>query len=399
MVACHPCVVVGPSKRCTVPTSSGVVGPSQQCTVAFFAASKKSPAFSLWGPLPRVLLVAAIAHAGGDGEVQRPAGVHGRGGQEHGVHGEPSALSRQRAAPCTVEGPPTDAILTPVRFRRFQGNAATVCTVHAGTLPRHGALSADATVQRCTLRVAVRLRRSSGTRSAWWFPSLRRSSGPLTPWRRGRLRADAAARTAASCSARWRRAAACFQLRVRAEPREPRRHAVVVELSLDGDVRTTMAGADYSRGPLTVGLGADALSLTPDGASALETNVSMMTSAVGTRGEPVGSRATARPRRHASDARSVRWRSRSSMRWRAPSARSLRTDALRGGKGAEPQAVCASARAAGPARLQRSADAACRRAAVRATVSPTRAGRASNRRVKTAVWRAASPPAAGAGAR
>ena len=28
---------------------------------------------------------------------------------------------------------------------------------------------------------------SSRTRSAWWFPSLRRSSGPLTPWRRGRL--------------------------------------------------------------------------------------------------------------------------------------------------------------------------------------------------------------------
>ena len=56
------------------------------------------------------------------------------------------------------------------------------------------------------------------------------------------------------------------------------------------------------------GYGAGALSLAPDGASTLETNVSMMTSAVGTRGEPVGSRATARPRRRARDARSVRWR-------------------------------------------------------------------------------------------
>ena len=109
-------------------------------------------------------------------------------------------------------------------------------------------------------------------------------------------------------------------------------------LSLNGDVRTTMVGADYSRGALTVGLsvgrtlglggysgtsggqmttsmtgvypwvgyqvndrvsvwgttgyGAGALSLTPDAASALETGVSMMMSAVGTRGELVGSRAT-----------------------------------------------------------------------------------------------------------
>ena len=109
-------------------------------------------------------------------------------------------------------------------------------------------------------------------------------------------------------------------------------------LSLDGDVRTTMIGADYARGPLTVGLsvgrtmglggysgpsggrmttsmtgfypwvgyqvndrvsvwgvtgyGTGALSLTPDGASALETGVSMAMSAVGTRGELVGSRAT-----------------------------------------------------------------------------------------------------------
>ena len=109
-------------------------------------------------------------------------------------------------------------------------------------------------------------------------------------------------------------------------------------LSLDGDVRTTMFGADYARGPLTLGLsvgrtlglggysgpsggrmstsmtgfypwvgyqvndrvsvwgvtgyGTGALSLTPDGASALETGMSMAMTAVGTRGELVGSRAT-----------------------------------------------------------------------------------------------------------
>ena len=109
-------------------------------------------------------------------------------------------------------------------------------------------------------------------------------------------------------------------------------------LSLDGDVRTTMIGADYSRGALTLGLsvgrtlglggysgasggrmstsmtgfypwvgyqvndkvsvwgvtgyGTGALSLTPDGASALETGVSMAMTAVGTRGELIGSRAT-----------------------------------------------------------------------------------------------------------
>ncbi len=109
-------------------------------------------------------------------------------------------------------------------------------------------------------------------------------------------------------------------------------------LSLNGDVRTTMVGADYSRGALTVGLsvgrtlglggysgpsggqmstsmtgfypwvgyqvndrvsvwgvtgyGTGALSLTPDGAGALETGVSMAMSAVGTRGELIGSRAT-----------------------------------------------------------------------------------------------------------
>ena len=109
-------------------------------------------------------------------------------------------------------------------------------------------------------------------------------------------------------------------------------------LPLDGDVGTTMIGADYARGPLTVGLsvgrtmglggysgpsggrmttsmtgfypwvgyqvndrvsvwgvtgyGTGALSLTPDGAGALETGVSMAMSAVGTRGELVGSRAT-----------------------------------------------------------------------------------------------------------
>ena len=109
-------------------------------------------------------------------------------------------------------------------------------------------------------------------------------------------------------------------------------------LSLDGDVRTTMIGGDYSRGALTLGLsvgrtlglggyngpsggrmstsmtgfypwvgyqvndkvsvwgvtgyGTGALSLTPDGASALETGVSMAMTAVGTRGELVGSRST-----------------------------------------------------------------------------------------------------------
>ena len=109
-------------------------------------------------------------------------------------------------------------------------------------------------------------------------------------------------------------------------------------LSLDGDVRTTMLGADYSRGALTLGLsvgrtlglggysgpsggrmstsmtgfypwagyqvndrvsvwgvtgyGTGALSLTPDGAGALETGVSMAMTAVGTRGELIGSRAT-----------------------------------------------------------------------------------------------------------
>ena len=109
-------------------------------------------------------------------------------------------------------------------------------------------------------------------------------------------------------------------------------------LSLNGDVRTTMFGADWARGALTLGLsvgrtlgmggysgpsggqmttsmtgfypwvgyqvndrvsvwgttgyGTGALSLTPDGQSALKTGVSMMMSAVGTRGELVGSRAT-----------------------------------------------------------------------------------------------------------
>ena len=109
-------------------------------------------------------------------------------------------------------------------------------------------------------------------------------------------------------------------------------------LSLDGDVRTTMLGADYRRGPLTVGLsvgrtlglggyggrsagqvtssmtgfypwlgyqvndrvsvwgvtgyGTGALSLTPDGAAALDTAMSMAMTAAGTRGELIGSRAT-----------------------------------------------------------------------------------------------------------
>ena len=109
-------------------------------------------------------------------------------------------------------------------------------------------------------------------------------------------------------------------------------------LSLNGDVRTTMLGADYRRGALTVGLsvgrtlglggyggpsagqvtssmtgfypwlgyqvndrvsvwgvtgyGTGALSLTPDGAAALETGMSMAMTAAGTRGELIGSRAT-----------------------------------------------------------------------------------------------------------
>ena len=122
--------------------------------------------------------------------------------------------------------------------------------------------------------------------------------------------------------------------------RSSRSHFSGIEdaLSLNGDVRTTMVGADWARGPLTLGLsvgrtrglggysgpsggqmstsmtgvypwvgyqvndrvsvwgttgyGTGALSLTPDGQSALETGVSMMMSAMGTRGELVGSRAT-----------------------------------------------------------------------------------------------------------
>ena len=109
-------------------------------------------------------------------------------------------------------------------------------------------------------------------------------------------------------------------------------------LSLGGDVRTTMFGADYTRGALVVGLsvgrtlglggysgpsagqmtssltgfypwvgyqvndrvsvwgvtgyGTGALSLAPDGAAALETGLSMAMTAAGTRGELIGSRAT-----------------------------------------------------------------------------------------------------------
>ena len=122
--------------------------------------------------------------------------------------------------------------------------------------------------------------------------------------------------------------------------RSSRSHFTGMEdaLSLNGDVRTTTVGADWARGPLTLGLsvgrtlgmggysgpsggqmttsmtgvypwvgyqvndrvsvwgttgyGTGSLSLTPDGQSALETGVSMMMSAVGTRGELVGSRAT-----------------------------------------------------------------------------------------------------------
>ena len=106
------------------------------------------------------------------------------------------------------------------------------------------------------------------------------------------------------------------------------------ELVLDGDVRTTMFGADYAKGPLVTGLslshsrglggyagvdigeltssvtglypwlgykatdritvwgvtgyGKGALRLTPEGASALESGLSMSMAAVGTRGELVG---------------------------------------------------------------------------------------------------------------
>ncbi len=122
--------------------------------------------------------------------------------------------------------------------------------------------------------------------------------------------------------------------------RSSRSHFTGMEdaLSLNGDVRTTMFGADWARGPLTLGLsvgrtlgmggysgpsggqmttsmtgfypwlgyqlndrvsvwgttgyGTGSLSLTPDGLSALETGVSMLMSAVGTRGELIGSRAT-----------------------------------------------------------------------------------------------------------
>ncbi len=122
--------------------------------------------------------------------------------------------------------------------------------------------------------------------------------------------------------------------------RSSRSHFTGLEdaLSLNGDVRTTTVGADWARGPLTVGLsvgrtlgmggysgpsggqmttsmtgfypwvgyqlndrvsvwgttgyGTGSLSLMPDGQSALETGVSMMMSAVGTRGELLGSPAT-----------------------------------------------------------------------------------------------------------
>ena len=108
-------------------------------------------------------------------------------------------------------------------------------------------------------------------------------------------------------------------------------------LTLNGDVRTTMVGADYTRGRLTAGLslarshglggyggghvgqvaasatglypwlgyrvtdrvsvwgvtgyGAGTLRLTPDGAAAIESGLSMAMAAAGTRGEIVGSRA------------------------------------------------------------------------------------------------------------
>ena len=122
--------------------------------------------------------------------------------------------------------------------------------------------------------------------------------------------------------------------------RSSRSHFSGVEgtLSLDGDVRTTMFGADYTRGPLVVGLsvghtagsggyrgpgdgqmtssmtgvypwlgyrindrvsvwgvtglGRGVLTLAPSGARELETGLSMGMAAAGTRGELIGSRAT-----------------------------------------------------------------------------------------------------------
>ena len=110
-----------------------------------------------------------------------------------------------------------------------------------------------------------------------------------------------------------------------AEPREPRRHRVGMEqqlpvvlqrdggrASLDGDVRTTMVGADYSHGALTLGLSVGRTvglgGYSGPSGGRITTSVPglypwvgqqvngrarvMMASAVGTRGELVGSRAT-----------------------------------------------------------------------------------------------------------
>ena len=81
------------------------------------------------------------------------------------VHNRSCPASRPHPAPRRARQQTRS--LAPVRFRRFQAHADTVCTVHAGTLHRRGALSAEATVHRCTLRLTVCLRRSSGTRNAW----------------------------------------------------------------------------------------------------------------------------------------------------------------------------------------------------------------------------------------
>ena len=139
-------------------------------------------------------------------------------------------------------------------------------------------------------------------------------------------------------------------------------------LSLGGDVRTTMVGADYAPGPLVTGLslshsrglgeyaggqvasavtglypwlgyqatdritvwglagyGAGGLSLTPDGGPALRSGLSMAMAAAGTRGELVAggagvSRWRSRPMPCGSARRSTAWTARRGA-WRRPTRR------------------------------------------------------------------------------
>ena len=59
--------------------------------------------------------------------------------------------------PCTAEGPPTDAILTPVRFRRFQGIMrlpCAPCTPAPDTVLLHCRRKRPCTVAPCALRSA-----------------------------------------------------------------------------------------------------------------------------------------------------------------------------------------------------------------------------------------------------